>query len=107
MNKEEILAKSRKENKGADLAELDERRKNWQVSFIAGLAAIMIVMTMQYATNHEKEAGALITVMMAMQLGMWVRIALKKRRADYSLLALMTAAATVIAGAHYFKYLIG
>ena len=106
MTKEEILAKSRGENKGADLAEMDERRKGWQASFFAGLAAIMIIITMQYATHHEMEAGALITVIMAMNSGMWVRSALKKRKADYILLALMCAAATVIACVHYFKYLI-
>lgn len=107
MNKDEILAKSRKENKGADLAEMDERRKGWQASFFAGLAVMMIMITLQYVTNHEKEAGALITVLMAMDFGMFLRGAIKKRGIGDFALAGIFLAITILSGIHYVKYLIG
>ena len=107
MTKEEILAKSRTENKGADLAEMDERRKNWQAAFFAGLAMIAIMVTLQYVTNHEKEAGAVITVLMAMDFGMFLRSAVKKRTAYDIGIALVFGVSTVLAGLNYCKHLFG
>ena len=105
MNKEEILAKAREENKGADLAEQTERRKNWQAAFIAAVIVAPVMMILQFATGHGEESGALVVVIMAMDLGTFLRQAINKRKAFEICMTLLFGSIMVMAAVHYIQYL--
>ena len=107
MTREEILEKARKENKGHDLVEQIERRKNWQAAFIAAIIAAPIIMILQFATGHDKEAGAIIVMIMAMDFGTFLRQAIKKRKAFEIGMTLTFGVIMSCAAVHYIRYLIG
>lgn len=107
MNKDEILEKARKENKGHDLAEQTERRKNWQAAFIAAIIAAPIIMILQFMTGHGDEAGAIAVMIFAMDFGTFLRQAIKKRKAFEIGMTLVFGVIMVCAAVHYIQYLTG
>lgn len=106
MNKEEILEKSRRENKGHDLAEQTERRKNWQASFIAAVIAIAVVICLQFMTGHDDESCALIFVIFAMDFGMFLRQAIKRRKASDIGMMLVFGIIMIMAFVRFIRYLL-
>lgn len=105
MNRDEILEKARKENKGHDLAEQTERRKNWQAAFIAAIIAAPIIMILQFMTGHDDEAGAIAVMIFAMDFGTFLRQAIKKRNAFEIGMTLVFGVIMVCAAVHYIQYL--
>lgn len=107
MNKEAILEKARKENKGHDLAEQAERRKNWQAAFVAAVIVAPIIMILQFVTGHGDESGAIVVMIFAMDFGAFLRQAIKKRKAFEIGMALLFGTIMVSAAIHYIRYLVG
>lgn len=57
MNKEEILERSRKENKNKDIIELDAIRGGCRVAYLVGPIACIVLCFMQMAIKHTINWG--------------------------------------------------
>ena len=80
MNKEEILSKAQKENKGRDIADLEAARRGTNIAFMVGGFAFIAILIVEMVVNnvfHYEILGA-ITLMCA--VAFWVKnISLKKK----------------------------
>ena len=61
MNKEEILAKSRKENKNRDIAGMDINKNASRISLIFSLFFIMFLMTLTWIAGKHMNHGIIAT----------------------------------------------
>ncbi|MBR3045915.1 MAG: hypothetical protein IKI45_15710 [Oscillospiraceae bacterium] len=77
MNKEEILAKSRQENKGGDLAAQAEKEQNWNAAFLIGGIWVLIVYVLQMMTDHDEQAWGTMSIMFWMLFGNALRPAIR------------------------------
>ena len=77
MNKEEILAKSRKENKGGDLAAQAEKKQNWNAAFLIGGIWVLAVYILQMMTDHDEQAWGTMSIMFWMLFGNALRPAIR------------------------------
>ena len=77
MNKEEILAKSREENKGGDLAAQAEKKQNWNAAFLVGGIWVLAVYVLQMMTDHEEQAWGTMSIMFWMLFGNALRPAIR------------------------------
>ena len=111
MTKEEILEKSRKENKGKDLPARHEQLAGWNAAFLCGLAAIVLILTVQTFTDHIEESRCILAVLFFMSFGNNLRIGFSKHnfkdRIFYLVLAGLFFVMGIFAMTLYFKYLLG
>lgn len=80
MKKEEVLALSKKENKGKDIADLETQKKGALVSYFVGVCGIIIVDVINGLVFHDVNHGPnMIICLMAFVAFLLKYITLKKK----------------------------
>ncbi len=95
MNKEEILAKSRKENKGHDVAEADKARSAAKFAITASLTFTALWTMLSFIAAHRVNF-AVIAAEFCMVFSMQLYSALKSRKLADVFLALLSGSAFIM-----------
>ena len=106
MNKDEILAASRKENKNADMAELELARGAQRVAGITSVMVAFALLAAEFLVLGEKCYGYLLIVF-ASNMALWIYRAAKGRKKTDIFLALLWTAMTVYTVVIYAGTLMG
>ena len=106
MNKEEILAASRRENRDKDVAELELARR---AQFIGGITSVMVAFVLlgaEFLVRGEKGYGYMLIVF-ASNMALWIYRAIMKRKKADIFLAVLWTAMTVYTVIMYVGKLLG
>lgn len=80
MNKEEILEKSRKENKNRDIAELDVLQKASKFAYIVGCCVCMVICFVQWCTTETINWGCWVVNFSTLGTVFLVKFIILKRK---------------------------
>lgn len=103
MEKDEILAKAKEENKNKDLAEIDVERKASVVAVIAGAVIALIFSIISIVLGYRFNAGFLAIVFGMEAALFWYKWAVLRKKHElsisicYTIATLCAAAAFIIA----------
>lgn len=106
MNKEEILAASRKENKDQDIAELELSQKAQRVAGITSVMTAFALLAAEFLIKGEKAYGYLL-IAFASNMALWIYRAARQRKKTDIFLAVLWSAMTVYTAVMYIMNLIG
>ena len=109
MTKEEILAKSREENKYQDLEELEIKRNSYRAGYAAVAVIAVIYAIVQNHTDHIESYNGLFSVLSAFWFGQTVFTAIRSRksRSENIIASVLMLGITVYFAWHYIMYLTG
>ena len=106
MNREEILAASRQENRNMDRAELELARGAQRVAGITSVMTAFVLLAAEFLVLGEKSYGYLL-IALASNMALWIYRAVKQRKKTDIFLAALWTAMTVYTAVMYVSALVG
>ncbi len=103
MKKDEILARSRAENKNRDIYEQEVLKQGWEIAFIAAAVLAAVFSAVQIFVGGGANCGLWAIVFSGMMATFWVKWLKLRRRHEFVLALIYTAVVVTLSVLHIYN----